>query len=109
MDFEDLEATILKGFVRDRQLITIALNEGFTPELLPSPVARRLCNALIDLYLKRGAEAINEVTVRNHLESRGVLSAVIEHYRRGDILRRPPRAGRLTSSLDALRDHVRRP
>src|SRR5207302_1916024 len=52
MDFEDLEATILKGFGRDRQLITIALNEGFTPELLPSPVARRLCNTQLDGFLK---------------------------------------------------------
>jgi len=105
MDFEDLEATILKGFVRDRQLITIALNEGFTPELLPSPVARRLCNALIDLYLKRGAEAINEVTVRNHLESRGVLNAEMEHYLRAVISMRPPDAGKLMSYLDALRNH----
>ncbi|HEX9244726.1 MAG TPA: hypothetical protein VGA35_01075, partial [bacterium] len=105
MDFEDLEATILKGFVRDRQLITIALNEGFTPELLPSPVARRLCNALIDLYLKRGSEAINEVTVRNHLESRGVLNAEMEHYLRAVISMRPPDAGKLMAYLDALRNH----
>ena len=51
MDYEDMEAAVLKGFVRDRQLITIALNQGFSPELLPSPVARRLCNSMIDLYL----------------------------------------------------------
>ena len=105
MDFEDLEATILKGFVRDRQLITMALNEGFTPELLPSPVARRLCNALIDLYLKRGSEPINEVTVRNHLESRGVLNTEMEHYLRAVISMRPPDAGKLMACLDALRNH----
>ena len=79
MDYEDMEAAVLKGFVKDRQLITIALNEGFTPELLPSPVAKRLCNGLIDLYLARGGELINEMTVRNHLETRGVFNAEMEH------------------------------
>jgi len=82
MDYEDMEAAVLKGFVRDRQLITIALNQGFSPELLPSPVARRLCNAMIDLYLARGGEVVSEVTVRNHLETQGVLNAEMEHYLR---------------------------
>jgi replicative DNA helicase len=104
MDYEDMEATILKGFVRDRQLITIALNEGFTPELLPSPVARRLCNALIDLYLSRGGEAITEVTVRTHLENRGVLNAEMEHYLRAVTSMRPPDAGRLMSFVESLRN-----
>lgn len=103
MDYEDMEATILKGFVRDRQLITIALNEGFTPELLPSPVARRLVNALIDLYLARGGDPINEVTVRTHLENRGVLNAEMEHYLRAVTSMRPPDAARLMSYIDSLR------
>ncbi len=104
MDYEDMEAEVLKGFVRDRQLITIALNHGFSPELLPSPVARRLCNALIDLYLARGGEAINDVTVRNHLETRGVLNAEMEHYLRAVLAMRPPDAGRMMSYVDSLRN-----
>ena len=104
MDYEDMEAQVLKGFVRDRQLITIALNEGFTPELLPSPVARRLCNALIDLYLARGGEVINDVTVRNHLETRGVLNAEMEHYLRAVLAMRAPDAGRMMSYVDSLRN-----
>jgi replicative DNA helicase len=104
MDYEDMEATILKGFVRDRQLITIALNEGFTSELLPSPVARRFCNALVDLYLTRTGDALNEVTLRNYLEARGVLNAEMEHYFRAVTSMKPPDAGRLMSYVDSLRN-----
>ncbi len=104
MDYEDMEATVLKGFVRDRQLITIALNAGFTPELLPSPVAKRLCNGLIDLYLARGGEVINDTTVRNHLETRGVLNAEMEHYLRAVLAMRPPDAGKMMTYVDALRN-----
>src|SRR5437879_5947289 len=101
MDFEDLEATILKGFVRDRQLITIALNQGFSPELLPSPVARHLVDYL---YLARGGEVINEVTVRTHLETQGVLNAEMEHYLRAVLAMRPPDAGKMMTYVDSLRN-----
>jgi replicative DNA helicase len=104
MDYEDMEAQVLKGFVRDRQLITIALNQGFSPELLPSPVARRLCNAMIDLYLARGGEVINEVTVRTHLETQGVLNAEMEHYLRAVLAMRPPDAGKMMTYVDSLRN-----
>ena len=104
MDYEDMEAAVLKGFVRDRQLITIALNQGFSPELLPSPVARRLCNAMIDLYLARGGEVVSEVTVRNHLETQGVLNAEMEHYLRAVLAMRPPDAGRMMTYVDSLRN-----
>ena len=104
MNYEDMEAMILKGFMRDRQLITLALNEGFTTDLLPTPVARRLCNSLIDLYTARGGGVINEVTVRNQLETRGMLNAESEQYLRAVVSMRPPDAGKTMAYVDALKN-----
>ncbi len=47
MNYDDIEAAILKGFVQDQHLITLVLDWGFTPDLLRNPNAGRLCDAIL--------------------------------------------------------------
>jgi replicative DNA helicase len=103
MNFEDIEATIVRGFLQDRQLITMALNEGFGVDLFRTPLAIRLGRVIMDLYTSRGA-AIDPLTVRNALESLGSLSDEIGRYLNAVAVLRPPDAGRLMAYVESLKN-----
>lgn len=101
MDYHDIEASLLSGFLRDRHLFTIALNEGFHVDLLATPVARRLVKALFDLYGR--SAAVDEVAVRAHLDDHGLLSPEMERYLGAVVARTPPNAGQVIGYLDLLK------
>jgi len=101
MDYHDIEASLLSGFLRDRHLFTIALNEGFHVDLLATPVAKRLVKALFDLYGR--SAAVDEVAVRAHLDDHGLLSPEMERYLAAVVARTPPNAGQVIGYLDLLK------
>lgn len=102
MNYEDMEATILKGFMQDRQIITLALTEGFDADLCAEPASGRLCRAVLDLYTRGGA--VDPVSVRNYLESRGLLTADMDRYLQAVVSLRTPDAGRVMAYVEALKN-----
>src|SRR3989304_9420718 len=78
MDYHEIEASLLSGFLRDRHLFTIALNEGFHADLMAAPTAKRLGKALFDLYGRSAAG--DEGAVRAYLDDHGLLSPGMGGY-----------------------------
>ncbi|MBI3974803.1 MAG: AAA family ATPase [Armatimonadetes bacterium] len=101
MDYHDIETSLLSGFFRDRQVFTIALNEGFHAELVATPAARRLVKCLFDLY-GRGT-AVDDVAVRAYLDDHGLLSPEMVRYLAAVTQRTPPGAGQVVGYLDLLK------
>jgi replicative DNA helicase len=101
MDYDQIEGALLSGFLRDRQLFTIALNEGFHADLIATPTAKRLVKALFDLY---GRNAIvDDMAVRAYLDDHGLFSPEMERYLAAALTRTPPNAGQVVSYLDLLK------
>ena len=101
MDYHEIEASLLSGFLRDRHLFTIALNEGFHADLMATPTAKRLVKALFDLYGR--SAAVDEVAVRAYLDDHGLLSPEMERYLTAIVARTPPNAGQVVGYLDLLK------
>src|SRR4030067_616534 len=101
MDLHEIEASLLSGFLRDRHLFTIALNEGLHADLLAPPTAKRLVKALFDLYGR--SAAVDEVAVRAYLDDHGLLSPEMERYLTAIVARTPPNAGQVVGYLDLLK------
>jgi len=101
MDYHEIEAALISGFLRDRHLFTIALNEGFHAELIATPVARRLVKALFDLYGRNSA--VDDVAVRAYLDDHGLLSPDMDRYLSAVAARTPPNAGQVVGFLDLLK------
>ncbi len=101
MEYHEIEQALLSGFLRDRQLFTIALNEGFHAELVATPAARRLVKALFDLYGRN--TAVDEISIRAHLDDHGLLSPEMTRYLAVVVARTPPNAGQMVAFLDLLK------
>src|SRR3970282_331740 len=98
MDYHEIEASLLSGFLRDRHLFTIALNEGFHADLMATPAAKRLVKALFDLYGR--SAAVDEVAVRAYLDDHGLLSPEMERYLTAIVARTPPNAGQVVCYVE---------
>src|SRR3970040_3131369 len=101
MDYHEIEASLRSGFLRDRHLFTIALNEGFHADLMAPPTAKRLLKALFDLYGR--SAAVDEVAVRASLDDHVLLSPERERYLTVIVARTPPNAGQVVGYLDLLK------
>jgi replicative DNA helicase len=101
------DALILRGFIEDRHLITLALNNGYATELLPTPQARRLSKAILDLYASHPS-VVNQDTVRTQLDQQGQLNAESARYLQSVLTMAPPDAADLIEGITLLREHANR-
>ncbi len=104
---ESIEATILHGFIQDKQLIMLALREGFQQEMLRTPGAVRLCKAVLELY-NRPNSVVDPASVRAHLEQTGALTTAMERYLATVRGTPPVDAGSVMALVEALRGRARR-
>lgn len=107
MDFEAAELVVLSGIVADRHLLTLALDEGFSPELLSHPVLQRFGRVLLEACLTRGM-ALDAVTLTAHLQERGLLTPEMEKAVAALSVTRPPTAAQLVASLELLKSRESR-
>lgn len=101
MDYHDIETSLLSGFLRDRHIFTIALNEGFHADLVVTPSAKRLVKCLFDLFAR--GTAVDEVALRAYLDDHGLLSPDMARYLAAVCQRTPPNAGQIIAQLDLLK------
>jgi len=101
------EALILRGFIEDRHLITLALNNGYATELLPTAQARRLSKAILDLYASHPG-VVNQDTVRTQLDRQGQLNAETVRYLQSVLAMTPLDAANLIEAITSLREQANR-
>lgn len=101
MEYHEIEASLLSGFLGDRHLFTMALAEGFHADLVATPTGKRLVKALFDLY-GRGA-VVDEVALRAYLDDHSLLSPEMARYLATVVQQTPPNAGQVVSFLDLLK------
>lgn len=98
----ELDLAVLSGLVADRHLVTLALHEGFAPEMLDSPVAQRLAKVVLELAMSRAAP-LDELAVRHEVQERGLLSPEMERLLQAVRVTRPPSAAQMAGYLDVLK------
>ncbi len=98
----ELDVAVLSGLLSDRHLVTLALNEGFSPEILESPVAQRLARVILELAMARSA-ALDELSVRHEVQERGLLSPEMDRLLGAVRLTRPPSAAQMAAYLEVLK------
>lgn len=103
MELHQIETRLLSGLIHDRHLLTLAANEGFHIDLLASPQARRLAKVVVDLHEGSPAAAVDEVTLRVHLDDRGLMSPEMERYLASVLVIPPPNAGDLLAQVEILK------
>ncbi len=104
---ETTEATILHGFIHDKQLITLALREGFQQEMMRTPGAVRLCKAVLELYSQPNS-VVDPASVRSHLERTGALTIAMERYLQTVRSTAIMDAGEVMALIQGLRSRDRR-
>jgi replicative DNA helicase len=98
----ELDVAVLSGLLADRHLVTLALNEGFGPEMLDSPVAQRLARVALELAMVRSSP-LDELSVRHEVQERGLLSPEMDRLLGAVRLTRPPSAAQMAGYLEALK------
>ncbi|MDR7599093.1 MAG: DnaB-like helicase C-terminal domain-containing protein [Armatimonadota bacterium] len=98
----ELDVAVVAGLMADRHLISLALNEGFVPEMLDNPVAQRLSKVVLELAMARAAP-LDQVSVRHEVHERGLLTPEMERLLQAVRMTRPPSASQMASYLDALK------
>lgn len=98
----ELDVAVVAGLMADRHLISLALNEGFAPEMLDNPVAQRLSKVVLELAMARAAP-LDQVSVRHEVHERGLLTPEMERLLQAVRMTRPPSASQMASYLDALK------
>ncbi|MDR7430947.1 MAG: DnaB-like helicase C-terminal domain-containing protein [Armatimonadota bacterium] len=98
----ELDVAVVAGLMADRHLISLALNEGFAPEMLDDPVAQRLSKVVLELAMARAAP-LDQVSVRHEVHERGLLTPEMERLLQAVRMTRPPSASQMASYLDALK------
>lgn len=98
----ELDVAVLSGLVADRHLVSLALQEGFGPEMLESPVAQRLARTVLELTMAR-ASPVDEVAIRHEVQERGMLTPEVERLLQAIRITRPPTAAQMVSYLEALK------
>lgn len=98
----ELDVAVVAGLMADRHLISLALNEGFAPEMLDNPVAQRLSKVVLELAMARAAP-LDHVSVRHEVQERGLLTPEMERLLQVVRMTRPPSAAQMASYLDALK------
>lgn len=101
MELYQLETRLLSGLIRDRHLLTLAINEGFHVDQLVSPQARRLAKVTIDAHATTAA--LDEAGLRAELIERGLLTPEMEQYLASVLLLPPPNAGDLMAYVEDLK------
>jgi len=99
---DGVELSVLSGITFDRHLLTLALNEGFSPELLADPVAQRIARVILEASMARGT-ALDRITLAHELEERGVGGAEVDQALAALFMTRPPAAAQLLGYLDVLK------
>jgi replicative DNA helicase len=98
----EVDVAVLSGLLADRHLVSLALNEGFGPEMLDSPVSQRLARVVLELAMARAAP-LDELAVRHEVQERGMLSPEMERLLQAVKMTRPPSAAQMVAYLDALK------
>jgi replicative DNA helicase len=99
----DVEIWLLAGIASDRFLLEKALDEGFHPQLLEAPLARRMAETLVRLR-EESLNAVDLVVLRARLEELGQLSPEVKQYFETMSQIRAPRLDQLLSYMDLLKD-----
>ncbi|MBI3997510.1 MAG: AAA family ATPase [Armatimonadetes bacterium] len=102
MDLYQTEVRLLSGFLRDRHLVTIAVNEGFHTDQLPSPLARRLGKVIMELWATPGT-VLDESTLRAHLADRGFMTPEMDRYLASVFQLPPLDAGQVVAQIGVLK------
>lgn len=102
MELHQVETRMISGLIRDRHLLTLAVNEGFHVDLLPSPQARRLAKVILDVCASPEV-VLDETTLRTMLGDRGLLGPEMERYLASVLMVPPPNAGDLLSQVEFLK------
>ena len=102
MDLYQVELRLLSALVRDRHVVAVALTEGFHPDLLSLPLARRLVRVVLDLH-SAPATVLDEPALRARLVDRGLASAEMDRFL-AEVLQTPPLgAGEVVAQIDVLK------
>ncbi len=102
MNAQAVETAVLSGLVADRHLLTLALSEGFTPELFSHPVAQRLGRVILEVSLTRGV-ALDAAQLTVELQERGLWSPEMEKMVQTLSITRPPTAAQMVAYLELLK------
>lgn len=103
----DVEMAVLAAISNDRYSLEKVLDEGFHPQLLHSPVARLVAEALASLR-EQNLSAVDLLIVKSKLEQQGVFSPQVQEYLEAMGRLRPPQLDQLLSYLDLLKERQAR-
>jgi replicative DNA helicase len=100
--FEQAEIPLLSALLRDRFLITKAVNEGFHPQLIRTKPGLTLATAILDMYGAKDA-VIDEITVRAWLSERGLLTPEVNHFYEQVLRMRSPGLAQVLAYVELLK------
>lgn len=103
----DIEMAVLSAISTDRYSLEKVLDEGFHAQLLHSPVARLVADALAGLR-EQSLSAVDLLIVKSKLEQEGVFSPQVKEYLDTLSRLRPPQLDQLLSYLDLLKERQAR-
>ena len=75
----DIEKRLLSGFMRDRFLLSRAMDAGFRPDLMPHALGRTLAKVLTDVYAQKDVP-LEPLTVKALLGERGTMSPEMRRF-----------------------------
>lgn len=103
----DIEMALLSAIAADRYSLEKVLDEGFHPQLLHSPIARLVTEALAAIR-EQSLSAIDLFIVTSKLEQQGVFSPQVKTYLDTMGRLRPPQLDQALSYLDLLKERQAR-
>lgn len=102
-----IERTLLSGFIRDRFLLSRALESGFRQELMPHALGRTLVRILIEVFEQKDMP-LEPLTVKALMGERGVLSPEMKKFFDAVMATPEPDAGQVIAYIDLLKARAAR-
>lgn len=107
LEAAQIERTLLSGFIRDRFLLSRALESGFRPDLMPHNLGRTLARFLVEIYEQRDVP-LEPATVRAILDERGALTPEMRKFVEAVISTPEPDAAQVNVYVDLLKARASR-
>ncbi len=104
---EELEQTLIKGFIDDKYCLGKSLEDGFSADMLQSREAQQLCELIFDIYNKRIPNAtVDPLVIKNLLKEKGFLSDRMDIFFKHVLRQTAPQYAQVKAYIDIIKKRV---
>ena len=104
---EELEQTLIKGFIDDKYCLGKSLEDGFSADMLQSREAQQLCELIFDIYNKRIPNAtVDPLVIKNLLKEKGFLSDRMDTFFKHVLRQTAPQYAQVKAYIDIIKKRV---